>query len=217
MPYVEKMGLASEWPERLLDSCFQVLLVILDFHPKIKTSEEKEEEKNEETHVVGYVNEGINVLSAIKSPNECKFIFNGLQKLLNSIHMSNSTYLPSSMKSVSCTQEMLMFLWRIFDCNDDFTSHCFKEEKFSLMVAPLLYLMYVGRDKLSQGGVIQICSFIFLKLSAQRNFGISMNVPFDISLPIDLPSFKGNYGDFLCLTLHKLIVSGNADLKPLHK
>jgi hypothetical protein len=41
-------------------------------------------------------------------------------RLLNNPHQANATLLPASIKEVSCTQELLILLWKAIDDNKDF-------------------------------------------------------------------------------------------------
>ena len=76
--------------------------------------------------------------------------------------------------------------------------------------------MYVSRKDASQVGLIHICTFILLKLSGERSFGISLNRPFKTKLPCDLPLFSGSHADLVSITLHKIMVNGSISLVPLY-
>lgn len=65
-------------------------------------------------------------------------------------------------------------------------------------------------------GLIHICTFILLKLSGERSFGVSLNRPFRTKLPCDLPLFSGSHADLVSITLHKIIVNGSYRLVPLY-
>jgi len=84
------------------------------------------------------------------------------------------------------------------------------------LVVPICYLMYVSRKDASQVGLIHICTFILLKLSGERSFGISLNRPFKTKLPCDLPLFSGSHADLVSITLHKIMVNGSQRLVPLY-
>lgn len=58
---------------------------------------------------------------------------------------------------------------------------------------PICFLLVENRKDLSKGGLIHICTFILLKLSGERLFGVSINKPCTVRLPTDLPLFTGTY------------------------
>jgi hypothetical protein len=55
-----------------------------------------------------------------------------------------------------------------------------------------------------------------LKLSGERNFGVSLNKPYQLRLPVDIPLFTGSHADLLIIVLHKMIVSGLDKLSALY-
>lgn len=67
-----------------------------------------------------------------------------------------------------------------------------------------------------QLGLVHICTFILLKLSGERSFGVSLNKPYQLRLPINLPLFSGNHADLLIIVLHKLVVNGLDKLSALY-
>jgi len=46
------------------------------------------------------------------------------------------------------------------------------------------------------------CVFILLRLSGERSFAVSLNRPYTVRLPIDLPKFTGSYADLLIIVRH---------------
>jgi hypothetical protein len=76
--------------------------------------------------------------------------------------------------------------------------------------------MYRSRRDPAQIGLVHICTFVLLKLSGERSFGVSLNRAFKKKLPIDLPLFHGCHTDLLTITLHKLVVNGAYKLVPLY-
>ena len=56
---------------------------------------------------------------------------------------------------------------------------------------PLCYLMLEGRKDPSKVGLMYLCTFTLLKLSGERVFGVSLNQPYQLTLPVDVPPFTG--------------------------
>lgn len=57
--------------------------------------------------------------------------------------------------------------------------------------------MLEGRKDPSKVGLMYLCTFTLLKLSGERNFGVSLNKPYQLRLPVDVPLFNGNHSDLL--------------------
>jgi len=41
--------------------------------------------------------------------------------------------------------------------------------------------------------------FILLLLSGERNFGVRLNKPYSVRVPMDIPVFTGTHADFLII------------------
>ena len=46
--------------------------------------------------------------------------------------------------------------------------------------------------------------FILLLLSGERNFGVRLNKPFTLTVPLDIPVFSGSHADLLIIVFHKV-------------
>lgn len=97
-----------------------------------------------------------------------------------------------------------------------FTNHILTRCSVNDILVPICFLMYKSRRDPAQIGLVHICTFILLKFSGERSFGVSLNKPFTKKLPTDLPLFHGCHSDLLAITLHKLVVNGAYKLVPLY-
>ncbi|XP_078082167.1 protein HID1-like [Mustelus asterias] len=64
-------------------------------------------------------------------------------------------------------------------------------------------------------GLMHIGVFILLLLSGERNFGVRLNKPYSVRVPMDIPVFTGTHADLLIIVFHKIITSGHQRLQPL--
>lgn len=46
-------------------------------------------------------------------------------------------------------------------------------------------------------GLVHIGVFILLLLSGERNFGVRLNKPYSVRVPMDIPVFTGTHADLL--------------------
>ncbi|TKS89356.1 Protein HID1 HID1 domain-containing protein [Collichthys lucidus] len=69
--------------------------------------------------------------------------------------------------------------------------------------------------KFSRVGLMHIAVFILLLLSGERNFGVRLNKPYTLRVPMDVPVFTGTHADLLIVIFHKVITSGHQRLQPL--
>jgi len=58
-------------------------------------------------------------------------------------------------------------------------------------------------------GLMHIGVFILLLLSGERNFGVRLNKPYTVRVPMDIPVFTGTHADFLIIVclLHYIVKS----------
>mmetsp|Transcript_7900 Transcript_7900/g.11282 ORF Transcript_7900/g.11282 Transcript_7900/m.11282 type:complete len:871 (-) Transcript_7900:36-2648(-) len=149
------------------------------------------------------------LLARIDSVKELTFIYYGFARLLRSVYESKNTYLPNSTKSLHCFQEVLILFWKMLEENPIFMSHILTECDITEIVVPVCYLLYQSRKDPAQVGLVHICTFILLKLSGERSFGVNLNKPFNTSLPCDIPLFSGGHADLIAISLHKIVVNGS--------
>lgn len=57
--------------------------------------------------------------------------------------------------------------------------------------------------------------FILLLLSGERNFGVRLNKPYTVAVPMDIPVFSGTHADLMIIVFHKIITTGHQRLQPL--
>lgn len=157
------------------------------------------------------------LLAGLRDRSDLERLYKGTTNLLCSVYESDNTYLPFSAKKITCFQEVLVLLWKALDENGAFLSHVLQNEDITRVVTPLCYFMWVGKAHPQRVGLINICTFNLLLLSGFRNFGVDLNKPFNVSMPIvDLPRFEGSHADFLIIVMHKLVVAGHPALRSLH-
>eukprot|EP00941_MAST-03F_sp_MAST-3F-sp1_P002436 g2436.t1 len=157
------------------------------------------------------------LLGKLKGSENFHFLFEGLTTLLNNVPEANNTYMPNSLKAISCQQELIILLWKLLDENRAFMAYVLEYEDVTRILNPLVYFMYAGRNDPAMVPSIHMCTFVLLLLSGERNFGVALNKPFvNGTLPIDLPLFEGNHADLTIVVFHKLIVNGSKKLKTLH-
>mmetsp|Transcript_12112 Transcript_12112/g.18396 ORF Transcript_12112/g.18396 Transcript_12112/m.18396 type:complete len:835 (+) Transcript_12112:156-2660(+) len=211
---------ASDSHARLVTLSAQVLCVLLDCglsgDPQpVKNDEDEPIVEFEEASKTGF-NLFRTIVARIDSRQDLTAIYKGLTKLLWSVHESRNTMLPGSKQGLQCYQEVLVIFWKILEENPIFMNHVLQNCDVSMIVVPVCYLMYTNRQDPSQIGLIHLCTFLLLKLSGERSFGVGLNKIFNTKLPCDIPIFGGGHADLIAITLHKMVVNGSQKLIPLY-
>ena len=210
----------SETHVKLVELSAQVLCVLLDCGlpgcPEPVRNESGEPIVDFDEASKGGFNMFRTLLARIDNARELRFCFKGFVKLLNTVYESKSAYMPNSTSKLGCYQELLVLLWKFLEENPLFMSHILTQCDVNELIIPICYLLYMSRRDPAQIGLVHICTFILLKLSGERSFGVSLNKPFNTRLPCDLPLFSGSHADLIAITLHKLIVNGAYKLVPLY-
>ncbi|CAB1097581.1 unnamed protein product [Ectocarpus sp. CCAP 1310/34] len=156
------------------------------------------------------------VLHGLKDEEDFELVYTGLSRLLNTLHRSRNTYMPGAATEVYCYQEVLVLLWKLLEENPVFMQYVLKNCDINEILVPVCYLLVENRKDVSKGGLIHICTFVLLKLSGERAFGVAINKACSVRLPTDLPLFSGSHLDLLILTVHKLLVAGSERLSTLY-
>ena len=216
LEYINMGGYSNS--QDFAETAVRVLLVLLDYgYPSSPSTNSKKDGINSVFDLPVSEDEanspGFNVfrlyLSRITSEKEYKFMFDGFLKLLNSMHKARNTVLPSAVSYFNAIDEVLLLLWKCFEENNGFFEYVLNSQDLHSLVVPLCFILLDARKDESKSTMIYLATYILLKLSGDRHFGISLNIRFNAALPVDIPLIDGCHGDLLIACIHKLIMSGS--------
>ncbi|XP_048026767.1 protein HID1b [Megalobrama amblycephala] len=156
----------------------------------------------------------VNYLSRIHREEDFHLILRGISRLLNNPLMQ--TYLPHSCKKIQFHQELLVLFWKLCDLNKKFLFYVLKSSDVLDILVPILFYLNDSRANQSRVGLVHIGVFILLLLSGERNFGVRLNKPYCVRVPMDISVFAGTHADLLIVVFHKIITSGHQRLQPLY-
>ncbi|MGH0145451.1 UNVERIFIED_CONTAM: hypothetical protein FKN15_059883 [Acipenser sinensis] len=146
-------------------------------------------------------------------PQDFQFILKGVARLLTNPLIQ--TYLPNSTNKIQFHQELLVLFWKLCDFNKKFLFFVLKSSDVLDILVPILFYLNDARADQSRVGLMHIGVFILLLLSGERNFGVRLNKPYSVRVPMDVPVFTGTHADLLIIIFHKIITSGHQRLQPL--
>jgi len=226
IPYGGVVG--TSVPRDLMELSSQVLVVLLDYgrqgspiSTKLNTDAKTGyplADLDGDAKDPGY-NVFRTLLARMSGDYELTFCFKGFARLLNNVHEANNTYLPGSVNGIGNFQEILILLWKFLEECPHFLKHLLSTSNkcdVNDLVVSICYLMFEARSDTSRSGLVHICTFLLLKLSGERAFGVAANNPFRRHLPIQLPLFHGGHNDLIVVTLHKMVTDSHKGLVPLH-
>ncbi|XP_071385557.1 protein HID1b isoform X1 [Centroberyx affinis] len=212
--------LLSDYREQLVEQAVQILIVTLEHEAGSAASAALQAldpsappAAMEDQEPAGPDNLFVNYLSRIHREEDFNFILKGLAKLLNNPLVQ--TYLPHSTKKIQFYQELLILFWKLCDFNKKFLFFVLKSSDVLDMLVPILFYLNDARADQSRAGLMHIGVFIILLLSGERNFGVRLNKPYTLRVPMDIPVFTGTHADLLIVIFHKIITSGHQRLQPL--
>ncbi|XP_024140717.1 protein HID1b [Oryzias melastigma] len=213
--------LFSDSHEQLVEQALQILVVALEHEAGSAASAALQaldasaspSAEEEEKGPAGPENLFVNYLSRIHREEDFSFILRGLTQLLNNPLVQ--TYLPRSTKKIHFHQELLILFWKFCDFNKKFLFFVLKSSDVLEMLVPILFYLNDARADQSRVGLVHIGVFILLLLSGERNFGVRLNKPYTLRVPMDIPVFTGTHADLLIVIFHKVITSGHQRLHPL--
>ncbi|TSK87570.1 Protein HID1 [Bagarius yarrelli] len=185
--------LFSDYREQLVEQAVQILIVTL------------EHENGQPQRVPSP--------SSMDEQDDYDFVLKGLARLLT--NPLTQTYLPNSTKKIQFHQELLVLFWKFCDFNKKFLFFVLKSSDVLDVLVPILYYLNDARADQSRVGLMHIGVFILLLLSGERNFGVRLNKPYSLRVPMDIPVFTGTHADLLIVVFHKIITSGHQRLQPL--
>jgi hypothetical protein len=227
LPFGAHVSPSSSTSTAYLQKCTQLLIVLLDFGSngepqsvealQAAAGQGSSVMKEEIVKPKNVFVELLRRMGSDGSGTEFRCAYNGISKLLSTVHESKNVYIPGTKYDVECYQEVLVLFWKLLEENHDFMLYIMKNCDITLVVVPICYILFSSRKDYSKVGLIHICTFILLKLSGERNFSVQLNKPFDGTIPcVEFPLFSGCHSDLIILVLHKLVVNGVDKLSPLY-
>ncbi|MGH0144664.1 UNVERIFIED_CONTAM: hypothetical protein FKN15_029637 [Acipenser sinensis] len=210
--------LFSDYREQLVEHAGQVLIVMLEHEGGTAAGSPTLDGTTTTTAMddqdpVGPDNLFVNYLSRIHREEDFQFILKGVARLLTNPLVQ--TYLPNSTKKIQFHQELLVLFWKLCDFNKKFLFFVLKSSDVLDILVPILFYLNDARADQSRVGLMHIGVFILLLLSGERNFGVRLNKPYSVRVPMDIPVFTGTHADLLIVIFHKIITSGHQRLQPL--
>ncbi|KAK6301455.1 hypothetical protein J4Q44_G00275080 [Coregonus suidteri] len=208
----------SDYREVLVEHAVQVLIVTLEHETGPAAAQHSPAHSDstsamEDQEPVGPDNLFVNYLSRIHREEDFSFILKGLARLMTNPLIQ--TYLPNSAKKIQFHQELLVLFWKLCDFNKKFLFFVLKSSDVLDVLVPILFYLNDARADQSRVGLLHIGVFILLLLSGERNFGVRLNKPYSVRVPMDIPVFTGTHADLLIVIFHKIITSGHQRLQPL--
>ncbi|KAM7371930.1 hypothetical protein PAMP_009130 [Pampus punctatissimus] len=185
--------LFSDYREQLVEQAVQILIVTLEHD--------------------GGIPHRPSSPSSMEEQEDFDFVLKGLARLLT--NPLTQTYLPNSTKKIQFHQELLVLFWKLCDFNKKFLFFVLKSSDVLDILVPILFYLNDARADQSRVGLMHIGVFILLLLSGERNFGVRLNKPYSIHVPMDIPVFTGTHADLLIVVFHKIITTGHQRLQPL--
>uniref|UniRef100_A0A674DZE7 HID1 domain containing n=1 Tax=Salmo trutta TaxID=8032 RepID=A0A674DZE7_SALTR len=205
--------LFSDYREQLVEQAVQILIVTLEHDGGGLAHRPPSPSSMEDQDSVGPDNLFVNYLSRIHREEDYDFVLKGLARLL--VNPLMQTYLPNSTKKIQFHQELLVLFWKLCDFNKKFLFFVLKSSDVLDILVPILFYLNDARADQSRVGLMHIGVFILLLLSGERNFGVRLNKPYSVHVPMDIPVFTGTHADLLIVVFHKIITSGHQRLQPL--
>ncbi|MED6245026.1 cell wall biogenesis protein [Ataeniobius toweri] len=211
--------LSSDYREQLVEQALQALIVTLEHETgshmsaALQAMDCSSSNASEEPEPAGPDNLFVNYLSRIHREEDLSFVLRGLAQLLNNPLIQ--TYLPRSTKKIHFHQELLILFWKFCDFNKKFLFFVLKSSDVLEILVPILFYLNDARADQSRVGLMHIGVFILLLLSGERNFGVRLNKPYTLHVPMDIPVFTGTHADLLIVIFHKIITCGHQRLHPL--
>ncbi|KAJ3600379.1 hypothetical protein NHX12_031364 [Muraenolepis orangiensis] len=206
--------LFSDYREQLVEQAVQTLIVTLEHEGGGAARQPVSPTCLEEQESTGPDNLFVNYLSRIHREEDYDFILKGLARLLT--NPLTQTYLPNSTKKIQFHQELLVLFWKLCDFNKKFLFFVLKSSDVLDILVPILFYLNDSRADQSRVGLMHIGVFILLLLSGERNFGVRLNKPYSVHVPMDIPVFTGTHADLLIVVFHKIITCGHQRLQPLY-
>ncbi|KAF3396112.1 Ubp5-interacting protein [Penicillium rolfsii] len=153
-------------------------------------------------------------------PQDFQFLVDGMTRILNQPMQATTSYLPGSQRSVKWAPEMLILFWETLQCNKRFRSFIIDSNRSHDFLILCIFYAMEYRTEPSKQGIVRLCIFILQTMSAEPNFGKSLNMKFEAqeTLPqsIRILKFRGSYADYLIMSIQTLMTTSKGNLDTVY-
>jgi hypothetical protein len=133
--------------------CLQTLVALLDVStsrtpsPSATDLVDEPEEGSTSTHDKERPgNQFKSLLSKLHRSADFKVILTGISRLLTNPLYAANVYLPGSRKQVNMQTEVLMILWKLFECNEQFIEYMSQQPSILEIVGAMIYYIFENRN-----------------------------------------------------------------------
>ncbi|KAK7206377.1 high-temperature-induced dauer-formation protein-domain-containing protein [Myxozyma melibiosi] len=153
---------------------------------------------------------------------DLQFLADGISRLLNQPMQSATSFLPGSQTQIEWAPELIMLFWDLVRHNSRFRNYIISSDRIHDFVVLLLYYSYTYRQDASKVGLVRLCIYVLLTISADSVFSVRLNKTFDShnALPssMRIPGWdeSSSYADYLLLAIYCMINTNNDKLAALY-
>eukprot|EP01052_Picozoa_sp_SAG31_P005279 SAG31_NODE_229_length_19770_cov_9.887194_18_plen_360_part_00 len=200
--------------DQLVCTALHVLILLLDYKPSRLPAKVDD--------IPAPSNSFVDSLGAVDSKQDFEKMYDGFIRLLSNPNQATQTYLPNSMKEITCQEELLVLLWKCFEANPKFLKFAKTRRPSGLNPFTQAACFYIctHMDNPSKSSLVHICVFILLLFSGEREFSVQLNDTMTGRLPASIVTAGTDanltVADLLVLTLHKLMIHGGQSFSSLH-
>ncbi|KAI8915975.1 high-temperature-induced dauer-formation protein-domain-containing protein [Gorgonomyces haynaldii] len=212
LPYNHLMF--SDLNEPLVTNSVHVLVALLDYQ-----SEKKEGESQISTPLTDIEQSSSKQTPAgnlfrfyakkIHRQDDLELLSVGLIRLLKNPVDASKAYLPGSTKKISIVSDLLNLLWVLLTTNKRFLDYFSGTQQCLDLVLVLMINSLEARSEPAKLGSLRLMVSLLHVLSQQRQFGVLLNKPFQVSLNgvlRQIPTFvNGSYADFVYLSIFTVL------------
>jgi hypothetical protein len=141
----------------------------------------------------------VHILAAMNVKEDSIFVLGGIVRLLMHSINCQKTYLPGSMRNITFFTALYFTLWAIALSNRSFVNTYLEQHASLDLLYVVLYGLQENAPQLKHKTVGEMCVYLLLICSENRDFCAQLNTPFNRTLPIHVISFAGNHGDLIVL------------------
>eukprot|EP00002_Diphylleia_rotans_P024026 TRINITY_DN4736_c0_g1_i1.p1 TRINITY_DN4736_c0_g1~~TRINITY_DN4736_c0_g1_i1.p1 ORF type:complete len:674 (-),score=116.77 TRINITY_DN4736_c0_g1_i1:623-2644(-) len=206
--------------EPLLHASLQLIDVLLDYNvPEIQFLPSYLHDfyiRSHDSDEHNIFNIYLRIMQEMHDQGSFSVLYSAICRLLSTPLDAASTYLPDSIKGVSCFQELLFFFWKLLEINQDFLSYILAREDVTKYLVPALYLLVEYRKDSTKYGLVAVVICTIFNLSGYRMFSVQLNEPFNAVQHPEIPVFYGCYADLLLLSMYKVFSDSPKTFQPMH-
>ena len=158
----------------------------------------------------------VRLLCGLQRPETLAFVISGFGRLLRNAFATQRTYLPGSLVSLDCQQELLLLLWKFAHHSRPFLLALLASPQLPDVLMALCFCVLSWAHDVPKSSLVHLCVLTLLVFSAEPDFGAAAAAACPHPLPLRgraARATSASLADLVLISCAEVVIGGHERLE----